>query len=128
MAKGEVGNGLSFIVGFENERQLGFTLGRSAVPCQGTSCEIGGLARVTGSRKQAARRHADGLMRLAGQGIGAKGNSLQVPANKGFKRDARTPSIESVRLLKCDFQKYRRAAERKRLIEGLEVAANSLPR
>ncbi len=129
VAKGEVGTGVSFVFGFESERQQGFTMVRSAAPCEGTSYQIGGLALVKGSRsREAARRYADWLMSPAGQSIGAKANSLQVPANKTFKPDARTPSIESVRLVKYDFQKYGRAAERKRLIERWEKEVNSLPR
>ena len=128
VAKGEVGIGVSFIFGFENERQQGFTMVRSAAPCEGTSYEIGGIALVKGSRnREAARRYYDWLMSPAGQSIGAKANSLQVPANKTFKPDARIPSIESVRLVKYDFQKYGRAAERKRLIERWEKEVNSLP-
>ena len=129
VAKGEVGIGVSFIFGFENERQQGFTMVRSAAPCEGTSYQIGGIALVKGSRnREAARRYYDWLMSPAGQSIGAKANSLQVPANKTFKPDARIPSMESVRLVKYDFQKYGRAAERKRLIERWEKEVNSLPR
>lgn len=88
-----------------------------------------GIALVKGSRnREAARRYYDWLMSPAGQGIGAKATSLQVPANKTFKPDARIPSIESVRLVKYDFQKYGRAAERKRLIERWEKEVNSQPR
>jgi iron(III) transport system substrate-binding protein len=129
VAKGEVGIGVSFIFGFENERQQGFTMVKSAAPCEGTSYEIGGVALVKGSRnREAARRYYDWLMSPAGQSIGAKANSLQVPANKTFRPDARIPSIESVRLVKYDFQKYGKAAERKRLIERWEKEVNSLPR
>jgi iron(III) transport system substrate-binding protein len=37
VAKGEVGIGVSFIFGFENERQQGFTMVKSAAPGEGTS-------------------------------------------------------------------------------------------
>ena len=67
-------------------------------------------------------------MSPAGQSLGAKADSLQVPANKSFKPDPRIPGIESVRLIRYDFQKYGRAAERKRLIERWEKEVNSLPR
>jgi len=129
VAKGEVGIGVSFIFGFENERQQGFTMVHSAAPCEGTSYEIGGIALVKGSRnREAARRYYDWLMSPAGQSIGAKANSLQVPANKTFTPDARIPKLDGVRLVKYDFQKYGRAAERKRLIERWEKEVNSLPR
>jgi iron(III) transport system substrate-binding protein len=129
VAKGEVGIGVSFIFGFENERINGFTMVKSAAPCEGTGYEIGGIALVKGSRnREAARRYYDFLMSPAGQSLGAKANSLQVPANKTFKVDPRVPSIENVRLIKYDFQKYGKATERKRLIDKWEREVNSLPR
>jgi iron(III) transport system substrate-binding protein len=101
----------------------------SAAPCEGTSYEVGGIALVKGSRnREAARRYYDWLMSPAGQGVGAKANSLQVPANKTFKPNPRIPSIDSVRLIRYDFQKYGRATERKRLIERWEKEVNALPR
>jgi hypothetical protein len=42
---------------------------------------------------------------------------LQVPANKTFKPDPRIPPIDAVRLIKYDFEKYGKAAERRRLID-----------
>ena len=129
VAKGEVGIGVSFIFGFENERQQGFTMVRSAAPCEGTGYEIGGIALVKGSRmREAATRYYDFLMSPAGQSLGAKANSLQVPANKTFTPDARIPNLDNVRLIKYDFQKYGRAVERRRLIERWEKEVNSLPR
>jgi iron(III) transport system substrate-binding protein len=129
VSRGEVGIGVSFIFGFENERINGFTMVRSAPPCEGTGYEIGGIALVKGSRnREAARRYYDFLMSPAGQSLGAKANSLQVPANKTFQVDPRVPSIESVRLIKYDFHKYGQATERKRLIDKWEREINSLPR
>jgi iron(III) transport system substrate-binding protein len=129
VAKGEVGIGVSFIFGFENERQQGFTMVKSAAPCEGTSYEVGGIGLIKGARnKEAALRYYDWLMSPAGQSIGAKANSLQVPANKTFKPDPRVPLIDSVRLIKYDFEKYGKAAERRRLIERWEKEVNSLPR
>lgn len=130
ISKGEVGIGVSFIFGFENERiNNGFTMVHSAAPCEGTSYEIGGIALVKGARnRDAARRYYDFLMSPAGQALGAKSGSLQVPANKSFKVDPKVPSIDNVRLIKYDFQKYGKASERKRLIEKWEKEVNSLPR
>jgi iron(III) transport system substrate-binding protein len=129
VAKGEVGIGVSFIFGFENERQQGFAMVRSAAPCEGTSYEVGGIALVKGARNRgAAKKYYDWLMSPAGQSIGAKANSLQVPANKTFRPDPRIPLVDSVRLIKYDFQKYGRAAERKRLIERWEKEVNALSR
>ena len=129
VAKGEVGIGVSFLFGFENERQQGFSMVKSAAPCEGTSYEVGGIALVKGARnRDAARRYYDWLMSPAGQGVGARANSLQVPANKTFKPDPRVPLIDNVRLIRYDFEKFGKAAERKRLIERWEREVNALPR
>lgn len=130
VAKGEVGIGLSFIFGFENERLTnGFTMVKSGAPCEGTGYEVGGIGLVKGSRnRDAAKQYYDFLMSPAGQSLGAKAGSLQVPANKTFKVDPRVPAIDSVRLIKYDFQKYGKASERKRLIDKWEREVNALPR
>ena len=129
VAKGEVGIGISFIFGFENERQQGFKMVKSGAPCEGTGYEVGGIALVKGSRnREAATKYYDWLMSPAGQSIGARANSLQVPANKTFKPDPRIPTTDAVRLIKYDFQKYGKAVERRRLIERWEKEVNALPR
>lgn len=118
VAKGEVGIGVSFIFGFDNERVTNkFPVG-SAAPCEGTSYEVGGIALVKGARnREAARRYYDWLMSPAGQQLGGRANSLQVPANKTFRPDPRIPTIDDVRLVKYDFEKYGKAAERRRLVD-----------
>ncbi len=129
VAKGEVGIGVSFIFGFENEHQQGFTMVRSAAPCEGTSYEIGGIALVKGARNpEAAKRYYDWLMSPAGLAIGARADSLQFPANKTFKLDPRIPSLDNVRLIRYDFERYGKAAERKRLIERWQREVEALPR
>ena len=129
VAKGEVGIGVSFIFGFDNERQQGFTMVKSAAPCEGTGYEVGGIALVKGARnKDAARTYYDWLMSPLGQQIGARANSLQVPANKTFKPDPRIPLLENVRLIKYDFEKYGKAAERRRLIERWQREVEALPK
>lgn len=129
VAKGEAGIGLSFIFGFENERLTNKFPVFSAAPCEGTPYEIGGIALVKGSRnRDGARRYYDWLMSPAGQQVGARANSLQVPANKTFAPDARIPKMDDVRLIKYDFEKYGRAAERRRLVERWTKEVESLPR
>ncbi len=128
VAKGEVAIGVSFLFGFEGWRQNKYPV-KTAAPCEGTSYEIGGIALVKGARnKAAALRYYDWLMSPAGQGIGARADSLQVPANKSFKPDPRIPLLDHVRLIKYDFEKYGKAAERKRLIERWQREVESLPR
>ena len=65
---------------------------------------------------------------FAGQAIGARADSLQVPANKTFKLDPRIPSLDDVLLIRYDFERYGKAAERKRLIERWQREVEGLPR
>jgi iron(III) transport system substrate-binding protein len=66
-------------------------------------------------------------MSADGQKIGGLAGSLQFPANKTFKPDARIPTLDDVRLIKYDFEKYGKAAERKRLLDrwNKEVGAQA---
>ena len=128
VAKGEVAIGISFIFGFEGWRLNKFPV-KTAAPCEGTSYEIGGIAMVKGQRnKEAAKQYYDWLMSPAGQAIGGKANSLQVPANKTFTLDPKIPLLDNVRLIKYDFEKYGKAAERRRLLERWTKEVEALPR
>ncbi len=127
VAKGEVAVGISFIFGFDGWRHNKYPVATTA-PCEGTSYEIGGIALVKGARNAAnAKRYYDWLMSPEGQSMGGKADSLQSPANKTFKPDPRIPAMDSVRLVKYDFEKYGKSAERRRLLErwNKEVGAQS---
>jgi iron(III) transport system substrate-binding protein len=129
VAKGEVGIGISFIFGFDNERLTNKFPVYAAAPCEGTPYEIGGIALVKGARnRDAAKRYYDWLMGPAGQQIGARANSLQVPANKTFRPDPRIPTIDTVRLIKYDFERFGKASERRRLVERWTREVESQPR
>jgi iron(III) transport system substrate-binding protein len=128
VAKGEVTIGISFNFGFEAWRTKGYPI-KTIDPCEGTSYEVGGIALVKGSRNRAnAQRYYDFLMSPAGQSLAAPVDSLQTPANKTFKVDPRVPSMDNVRLIKYDFEKYGKAAERKRLLDRWVREVESQPR
>lgn len=128
VAKGEVAVGVSFIFGFEGWRYNNYPVITGA-PCEGTSYEIGGIALIHGSRnKQTAQKYYDWLMGPVGQSIGAKVGSFQSPANKTFKHDPRIPNLDSVRLIKYDFERYGKSSERQRLLERWQKEVESLPR
>ena len=128
VAKGEVAVGISFIFGFDGWRHNKYPVATTA-PCEGTSYEIGGIALIKGTRNlDHAKRYYDFLMSPQGQAIGAKAGSFQTPANKTFKPDPRIPAMDSVRLIKYDFEKYGKAAERRRLLERWTREVESLPR
>ena len=128
VAKGEVAVGISFIFGFDKWRHDQYPV-KAIAPCEGTGYEIGGIALVKGARNGAnAQRYYDWLRSPAGLAIGAKAGSLQSPANRTFKPDARIPSMDGVKLIKYDFEKYGQAAERKRLIDRWTREVESQPR
>ena len=128
VAKGEVAVGISFIFGFDGWRHNKYPVATTA-PCEGTSYEVGGIALIKGARNRAgAQRYYDYLMSPEGQALGAKSNSLQFPAHKGTVLDPRIPRLDDVRLIKYDFEKYGKAAERKRLIDRWTREVEALPR
>jgi len=128
VAKGEVAIGVSFVFTFEGWKHKKYPVA-TTTPCEGTGYEIGGIGLVKGARNaEAAKRYYDWLMGPQGQALGATVDSLQVPANKSFKTDPRIPSMDTVKLVKYDFEKYGRAAERKRLIDRWTREVESLPR
>ena len=128
VAKGEVAVGITFMFSFEPWRHNKYPI-ETAAPCEGTSYEVGGIALIKGARNpEAAKRYYDWLMSPAGQSAGGRSNSLQYPANKTFTPDPRIPRLDDVRLIKYDFEKYGKAAERRRLIERWTKDVESLPR
>jgi iron(III) transport system substrate-binding protein len=128
VSKGEVAIGVTFMFTFEGWKQKGYPVVTTA-PCEGTGYEVGGIALIKGTRnKEAGKLYYDYLMSAKGQALGATVDSLQVPANKTFKVDPRVPSLDNVRLIKYDFQKYGSAAERKRLIDRWTKEVEALAR
>jgi len=128
VAKGEVSIGISFLFGFDLWRYQKFPVA-TAAPCEGTGYEIGGIALVKGARNKAnALKYYDFLMSPEGQAIGGKAGSLQYPANKLAKLDPRIPTMDGVRLIKYDFEKYGKAAERRRLIDRWTREVEAQPR
>ena len=128
VAKGEVGVGITFMFNFEKWKADKYPV-KTQAPCEGTSYEVGGIALIKGARNpEAAKRYYDWLMSPAGQSAGGRSNSLQYPANKTFTPDPRIPRLDDVRLIKYDFEKYGKAAERRRLIERWTKDVESLPR
>ena len=129
IAKGEVGVGVSFIFGFENERQQGFTMVKSAAPCEGTGYEIGGIALVKGARnREAAQRYYDWLMSPAGQSARREGQLAAVPGEQDVQgrpedTDARQRAPHQVRLREVR-QGGRAQAPARAVGEGSELAAS----
>lgn len=49
-------------------------------------------------------------------------------SNKTFKMDPRIPTLDNGKLIKYDFEKYGKAAERRRLIDRWTKEVEPLPR
>lgn len=128
VAKGEVGVGITFMFNFEKWKADKYPV-KTQAPCEGTSYEVGGIALVKGARNMDnAKKYYDWLMSPEGQAVGAQVGSYQVPANKTFKMDPRIPTLDNVKLIKYDFEKYGKAAERRRLIDRWTKEVEALPR
>ena len=128
VAKGEVGVGITFMFNFEKWKADKYPV-KTQAPCEGTSYEVGGIALVKGARNMDnAKKYYDWLMSPEGQAVGAQVGSYQVPANKTFKMDPRIPTLDNVKLIKYDFEKYGKAAERRRLIDRWTKEVEPLPR
>ena len=128
VAKGEVGVGITFMFNFEKWKADKYPV-KTQAPCEGTSYEVGGIALVKGARNMDnAKKYYDWLMSPEGQAVGAQVGSYQVPANKTFKMDPRIPTLDNVKLIKYDFEKYGKAAERRCLIDRWTKEVEPLPR
>lgn len=116
VAKGEVGVGITSMFNFEKWKADKYPV-KTQAPCEGTSYEVGGIALVKGARNMDnAKKYYDWPMSPEGQVVGAQVGSYQVPANKTFKMDPRIPT-STTKPIKYDFEKYGKAAERRRLID-----------
>jgi iron(III) transport system substrate-binding protein len=109
---------MSFMFGFDGWKHNKYPV-QSGAPCEGTSYEIGGIALIKGTRNaEAAKQYYDWLMSPDGQKIGAIGR--QFASVLPTRPSSLTPEFlcwMSVRLIKYDFEKYGKAAERKRLLD-----------
>ena len=56
------------------------------------------------------------------------GGIALVKGSRTFKPDPRIPSMDSVRLIRYDFEKYGSSAERRRLLDRWQREVESLPR
>jgi iron(III) transport system substrate-binding protein len=127
LAKGESSIGISFHHGWLPYIDQKYPI-KGIAPCEGTSYEVGGIALIKGARNaEAGKRYYDWLMGPEGQGAGGRASSLQTPANKKTVLDKRIPKHDDIRLIRYDFEKYGKAAERRRLVARWEkeVAAAS---
>ena len=90
---------------------------------------VGGIALVKG---QPQPRGREALLRLADEPGGAGDRRPRrhaaIPGQQDVQARPAVPSLKGVRLIKYDFEKHDKAAERKRLIERWQREVEALPR
>ena len=124
VSHGENTISISMIHDVPGEVMQGFPV-KSGAPCEGTGYEIGSLSIVKGARNLTnAKKFYDWALTASAQELGAAAKQFQMPSNKDAKVDPRVPDIKKIKLINYDFEKYGKAAERKRLLERWEREVN----
>ncbi len=86
-------------------------------PCEGTGNEIGSMSLIKGARNMdAAKKWYDWALTPEAQALGAAVKAYPVPSNKYAPVPPHTPSLDEVKLIDYNFQKYGASAERQRLL------------
>ncbi len=124
VSHGENSLAISWIHDVPGEVMQGFPV-KSAAPCEGTGYEIGSMSIVKGARNLTnAKKFYDWALTAAAQQLGAAAKQFQMPSNKDAKVDPRVPDVKKIKMINYDFEKYGKAAERKRLLERWEREVN----
>ena len=98
---------------------------KSATPCEGTGYEIGSMSIIKGARNLSnAKKFYDWALTAPAQELAAAGKQFQLPSNKDAKVDPRVPDVKQIKMINYDFEKYGKAAERKRPLERWEREVN----
>ncbi len=114
--RGETLIGIVFMHDGITQAVNGFPV-KVVAPCEGTGYEIGSMSLVKGARNPAAaRKWYDWALSPEAQALGAEAKSYQVPSNKQSPVPPQAPSLDDVKLIDYNFQKYGASAERKRLL------------
>lgn len=124
VSHGENTISISFIHDVPGEVMQGFPV-KSVTPCEGTGYEIGSMSIIKGARNLSnAKKFYDWALTAPAQQLGAAAKQFQLPSNKGAKVDPRVPDVTRIKMINYDFEKYGKAAERKRLLERWEREVN----
>ena len=108
---------VSFVHDVPGEMIQGFPV-KSATPCEGTGYEIGSMSIIKGAPNLSnAKKFYDWALTAAAQELGAPAKQFQLPSNKEAKVDPRVPDFKHITMIDYDFEKYGKAAERKRLLD-----------
>ena len=124
VSHGENTVSVSFVHDVPGEVMQGFPV-KSATPCEGTGYEIGSISIIKGARNLSnAKKFYDWALTASAQELGAAAKQFQLPSNRDAKVDPRVPDVKKIKMINYDFEKYGKAAERKRLLERWEREVN----
>jgi iron(III) transport system substrate-binding protein len=128
VARGEALASVSFVHDAPGERMQGLPIATST-PCEGTGAEVGSMSIIKGARNlEAAKKFYEWALTPSAQQMAAAVKQFQLPSNKATPLDSNIPDFKKIKLIKYDYVKYGKAAERKRLIDRWEREVNSIPR
>ena len=124
VSHGENTIAIAWIHDVPGEVMQGFPV-KSVAPCEGTGYEIGSMSIIKGARNLSnAKKFYDWALTAPAQELGAAAKQFQLPSNKDAKVDPRVPDVKRIKLIDYDFEKYGKAAERRRLLERWEREVN----
>lgn len=119
-ARGETGVGIVFLHDAVTQKQAGFPI-EVVAPSEGTGYEIGGMSLIRGARHpENAKLFFDWALSVEAQELGAVAKTYQTPSNKIAKAPPGAPRLEDVKLIRFDYSKFGKKAERTRLLERFE--------
>ncbi len=127
-ARGETGVGIVFLHDAVTQKAAGFPI-EVVAPSEGTGYEIGGMSLIRGARHpESAKLFFDWALSVDAQELSAVAKTYQVPSNKFAKAPPGAPRLDEVKLIRFDYPKYGKKAERTRLLERFEKDVRSRAR
>jgi len=124
VSHGENTISVSFVHDVPGEVIAGFPV-KAVTPCEGTGYEIGSMSIIKGARNLSnAKKFYDWALTAPAQELAVAGKQFQLPSNKDAKVDPRVPDVKRIKMINYDFEKYGKAAERRRLLERWEKEVN----
>ncbi len=123
--RGETLIGIVFMHDGITQAVNGFPV-KVVAPCEGTGYEIGSMSLIKGARNlEAAKKWYDWALTPEAQALGAEAKSFQVPSNKNSPVPPQAPSLDEVKLIDYNFQKYGASAERQRILARWDAEIGS---
>lgn len=121
VARGETGVGIAFLHDALTEKLAGFPV-VLVLPEEGTGYETGCVSIIHGARHlENAKAFVDWTLTPEAQATMEKGHSYQWPSNKNAPLPSVVGTLEEMKLMKFDLQRFGTKAERKRLLARWET-------